>query len=351
MKNFLNNRNGNVALTMAVVALPVLGAVGAAVDYTRASNVRSFAQAQADAAALSGALNGESALEHARATIGERHAIDGLVVNGTWLSDVDFRVDVEGRVPVTVLGAVPFFPQEIPISTSATVRVAEPRMVYNPPTVSELDYDAGDYNRVYVYCFYPEKVTGNGNGNYKHARTDMVPIADNGGTVYEFEMPRCDAGGYMSYKLLNVRLARTQPHLWDDPSATRFEFFTDTQWNDQNVEQYDIKCEGKHCNNEPAQGWNVLETVLCDTKEECVPASQGGIIPEGRDREPQRANKPCEPGKYMYYGWEDRPPGMSGPSDHWTDIAWTDRDYDDIRVVIGCPSLEAQGERSVRLTN
>jgi hypothetical protein len=31
------------------------------------------------------------------------------------------------------------------------------------------------------------------------------------------------------------------------------------------------------------------------------------------------------------------------------DIAWTDRDYDDIRVVIGCPSIDKVEERLVRL--
>jgi hypothetical protein len=41
----------------------------------------------------------------------------------------------------------------------------------------------------------------------------------------------------------------------------------------------------------------------------------------------------------MYYGWEDRPPGLG----------WTDRDYNDIRVVIECPVSESTGEFLVRL--
>jgi len=43
------------------------------------------------------------------------------------------------------------------IGVKSTVHMAEPREVYKPPVVSELDNEAGDYNRVYVYCFDPEK--------------------------------------------------------------------------------------------------------------------------------------------------------------------------------------------------
>jgi hypothetical protein len=51
----------------------------------------------------------------------------------------------------------------------------------------------------------------------------------------------------------------------------------------------------------------------------------------------------------MYYGWEDRPPGLSGTSSNWQHIAWTDKDYDDIRIIIKCPTFETVGERNARL--
>jgi hypothetical protein len=358
MRKFLECRKGNFTMVMALASVPVIFAVGAAVDYSRATNARSFAQAQADATALTAAQVGPQGdvqpfLDYLEDQLKQRQGMSGLTIEGNWLSDVEFTVGVVGDVPVTLLSAIPSVSPEIEVSVRSTVRVADPSFVYTPPTVSELDYDAGDYNRVYVYCFDPEKVTGQGKGkgNYNHARSEPIPIADNGGTVYEFEMPRCEGQQRMSFKLLNVRLARTQPHLWDDKSATRFEFYTDTVLAENGAEDYDIKCYGKHCNQEPAQGWNILETVLCDTEEECKPASQGGIIPEGKHREPHRATQACSPGKFMYYGWEDRPPGMSGPSANWTDIAWTDQDYDDIRIVIGCPSLDKVEDRNVRLIN
>lgn len=356
MKRFWQNREGNFALFAALSMVPLIGSVGVAVDYSRATNARSYAQAQADAAALAAAQVGPSGditpyLDRLQETLTDRYQLSSLDVNGNWISQTDLRVVVEAGVPVTFLSAIPMFPTEVAVVAATTVRIAEPSYVYTPPTVSELDYDAGDYNRVYVYCFDPEKVTGQGKGkgNFKHARTEPIPIADNGGTTYKFEMPRCEGEARLSYKLLNVRLARTQPHLWDDSAATRFEFYSDATLDENGAEVYDIKCYGKHCNQTPAQGWNILETVLCDTEAECKPKSQGGIIPEGKNREPQRAKQACSPGKYMYYGWEDRPPGMSGPSGNWTDIAWTDRDYDDIRIVIGCPSLDKVEDRMVRL--
>lgn len=354
MKRFLQDRNGNFALAAALAMVPLVGAVGVAVDYSRATNTRSFAQAQADAAALTAAQVGPQGdvkphMDRLRETLQQRYQLDSLELTGTWISPTDFRVEVNAGVPVTFLNAIPTFPSNVAVAAAATVRIAEPSYVYTPPTVSELDYEAGDYNRVYVYCFDPEKVTGQGKGNFKHARTEPIPIADNGGTNYKFEMPRCEGEARLSYKLLNVRLAREQPHLWDAPSATRFEFYSDATLDEKGAEIYDIRCYGRHCNQTPPQGWNILETVLCDTEAECKPKSQGGVIPEGRDRQPERATQACSPGKFMYYGWEDRPPGMSGPSEHWTDIAWTDRDYDDIRVVIGCPSVDKVEDRQVRL--
>ena len=56
-------------------------------------------------------------------------------------------------------------------------------------------------------------------------------------------------------------------------------------------------------------------------------------------RTPQQADQACSPGKYIYFGWEDRPPGYG----------WTDSDYDDIRVVVECPSTTTTRKTVVRL--
>ena len=49
---FRRDRRGNVAVIFAIALLPVLGFVGAAVDYTRANNARSSMQAALDSTAL-----------------------------------------------------------------------------------------------------------------------------------------------------------------------------------------------------------------------------------------------------------------------------------------------------------
>lgn len=54
MKNFLSDKRGNFAAIFAIVAIPVIGAAGIAIDYARAVNAQSFAQSAGDAAILAG---------------------------------------------------------------------------------------------------------------------------------------------------------------------------------------------------------------------------------------------------------------------------------------------------------
>lgn len=336
-----------MAVTFALAVLPLIGAVGMAIDYTDATNVRSYMQNQADAAALSGAQlgpDGDAAayLEYLRAAAAQRYGegewIDDMTVDGKWIGTVDYQVTVTATMPTSIIAAVPGMPHTVDIGVTSTVRVAEPREVYKPPVVSELDNEAGDYNRLYVYCYDPTQVKGKGKakGQREKARTQMTAFADNAGTKYDYEMPRCEGESSLSFKLLNVRLAREDPGKWDSPHAQKFEYFSDTEIK-KNKYKYDF------------DGAKILETVICDDLDECKPKSKGGIIPEGKEREPVQAKETCSPGKYIYYGWEDRAPGMKGPSNDWTDVAWTDRDYDDLRIIMSCPTLETVEDRLVRL--
>ena len=52
LRNFRAARHGNVALIFALTLIPLMGAVGAAVDYSIAANARTELQAAADAAAV-----------------------------------------------------------------------------------------------------------------------------------------------------------------------------------------------------------------------------------------------------------------------------------------------------------
>ena len=341
MRRFLNCTRGNFAIAFAVAIVPVLGAAGMAVDYSRALNMQTFLQAQTDGAALAavrvkaGEDDGRH-VDYLKVATSQRFgsgSIQSLNVEADWVTPVDYRITVTGDVPVSILGAVPGFPSSVPLKVSATARLGEPRYIYKPPRISELDNEAGDYNRVYLYCFDAENKTGK---SLADRRTQMTAIADNAHTKYTFDMPTCDAGHTLSLRLMNVRLARETPAKWDDPKALRFDYHTDTVFKD-GVENYDLG------------GWSVLETVVCDRLKDCEKKSKGGIVPEGRDRVPVQDKQGCSPGKFIYYGWEDRPPGMSGPAKDWTDVAWTDRDYDDIRIVLECPTIESVENRTVRL--
>ncbi len=52
LARFWNNRRGGVAPMVALTIVPLIGAVGAAVDYTRASAARTALQASLDSTAL-----------------------------------------------------------------------------------------------------------------------------------------------------------------------------------------------------------------------------------------------------------------------------------------------------------
>lgn len=328
MSRFLKAVNGNVGVLFAISIVPLMASAGVATDYLRAFQVKTFMQARADAVALAGAANDTSPnakwAGRIRADIaarfGEAFAPANLVVDTDWENESDFRVDVTAEVPTTLLRVLPSL-ATVNVKVESVARITKPKLVYKPPKFTSLDPDAADYNRMYVYCFNPE----NKNDPATQGRSQEVAIADNAGTAYAYTMPLCAAGETMSYRLHNVRNARTLKPLWDNPLAQRYEYYTDTQIMN-GVETYDLQ-------------YDMVETVLCGTYAECKPKSQGGIIPEGPGRTPEHATQACSNGKFLYYGWEDRPPGGG----------WTDRDYNDIRIITECPVSEFQGSLLVRL--
>ena len=52
LMRFLRNRDGGVAPMLALAALPIMGFVGAAIDFSRAASVRTAMQTALDATAL-----------------------------------------------------------------------------------------------------------------------------------------------------------------------------------------------------------------------------------------------------------------------------------------------------------
>jgi Flp pilus assembly protein TadG len=57
-RHFLWQSGGSVAPLLALALVPIIGSVGAAVDFSRASDVRAKLQAAVDAAVIAGAHDG-----------------------------------------------------------------------------------------------------------------------------------------------------------------------------------------------------------------------------------------------------------------------------------------------------
>lgn len=258
-----------------------------------------------------------------------------------------------GQVLSAALGFGPL-PQRV-----AAIAARPANVFYQPPESESLDPEAGDFNEIYVYCFDTL-----GSGSAASRRSQMTLVANNmppganivtisGGRITANPQrpptwPNCNREGQtLSIRLRNIRHAKSHSVLWNNqnaqidgrrPGRPEHNYFTDTTLENW-VERFDL------------QGFNILETVRCDTAAQCTPGSGSSIIPSGRNRgnSRRRENQPCEPGKYMYFGFEDRPPNQSGAKSSWLDPAWTDTDYDDIRIVMKCPNSGRLGDANVRL--
>ncbi|SJZ96712.1 TadE/TadG family type IV pilus assembly protein [Consotaella salsifontis] len=350
MRSLIKDESGQFAVITALMMVPLVGLTGLSVDYARSTNMVDYMQNRSDAAALAMAIQGptgtdRSAVNFLVSDVKNRLEADGQLRNvsieASWTSDVDYTVKVAADIPTTLSRIVPGIGNDMGLSVIAVARFKDITTTWKPPEMAMLDPEAGDYNRIYAYCFNPAQK----NDPVTHGRSQEVPIADNGGTTYDTKnFPQCPQG-VVSYRLYNVRSARTNPSKWDDARATHYNHYTDTVFNsqmgknidnsmDSQAERYDYSDSGK-------EALELMETVLCDNLSECKPRSQGGVIPSGKRRTPQKNKKACAAGKFMYYGWEDRRPSVSSDG--------SDRDFDDIRLIIECPTVIISGEKNVRL--
>jgi Flp pilus assembly protein TadG len=126
---FFRDRKGGVAPLLALGLVPLVGAVGAAVDYSRASNVRAAMQAAADATALmlaksasglSAAQLQQNATSYFAANFNHPEA-QSLQVQASYTSgQTGFSVQVDGtaKVNTTFMGLMGM--SQISLSTSGT---------------------------------------------------------------------------------------------------------------------------------------------------------------------------------------------------------------------------------------
>lgn len=306
--------------------VPLVGAMGIAVDASRAYSSKSQMQDRADEIALYVARQGPTAsdfslLNHVKLTASADMGLTDIDIQTAWTGVNEYTVRISGKLPLTMSQIIPKVPSQMSVSAEAIARYKEALRTYKPPTLTLLDPEAGDYNLVNAYCFNKDE---KGNSKTK-GRSQMVTVADNGGSKYSEPMPVCAPGETLSYQLHNVRNARGNPNSWKNKSLEQYDYFTDTQM--MPGETYDL------------DGWPILETYLCPNLNICKKKNVGGMLPYLKPHNPHRETQPCEPGKFMYYGWEDRPPGRGS----------SDMDYDDIQLIVECPVISYVGSNEVRL--
>ncbi len=389
MQRFRKDRRGNVALAFGLALVPIVGSAGLVLDLQSAGNTRQLLQNEADAAALEvmrAAVQVQTNPANAAKSQSERNAMieqqaasilaarqaiaqartsgraTGVAMAGRWddALKTEYTFTASGNVKryfnITGMGGTQ---TTLPIKTIATAKMDVTTSTSTTvPTLSNPGFEAGDYNRIYAYCYDDTK-----KNNANRGRSKMTPVSSNGATgrpemetnnaFRSVQMPACEGDEVLSWRLYNVRDQRTNPNAWprdnwnnttklweqtDRSGYTIYNHYSDTKINPiTGLEEYAFRGDAFNYNS-PIR---MMETVVCDTMEQCTPGRPGSIVATGRNRNPNAQNVACSPGKFMYIGWEDRPFLMRNTAinDYSTNnsFQWTDSDYDDITLVISCP--------------
>ena len=367
-----DDAGGAVAVTFGITAMVVILIVGGSLDYGRAYAMRTVMQHYSDAASLEGSTKdttgAETRLEVYRTLLPDRIARyngNQTQVSALWRNETDYEVTAIAQMQTSFLRAMSSTLASLQVSTRSVARGYRMKVVAGPPSKIDLSYEAADYNQVWAYCYDPDwstngtRVSDEGTKNQtfsgslafvstlatqenRYGRSDFALIADNGASSITLAMPTCQEGETVSYMLYNSRGNRTNPSRWSRNYTTCgttlsqtgkscYTWYTDAKPDAGGLE--------KHSGTSPYQ----LETVLCDDSL-CAQPRDSATIPGNNDRNriPQVA-KPCQAGKYMYFGWEDRPPQNQGGNGTGNPYAvgvadpGGDRDYDDIRLIMSCP--------------
>lgn len=118
MRAFNRSRSGNVAITFAIATLPIIGAVGAAVDYSRANSVKAAMQAALDSTALmlsrdaatltNAQLQGKA--QNYFLAMFNRPDANSVAISASYSTSGGSQVVVNGQanVPTSLMGAVGF---------------------------------------------------------------------------------------------------------------------------------------------------------------------------------------------------------------------------------------------------
>jgi Flp pilus assembly protein TadG len=363
IRKLFRDRRGAVAVSFVVMLPIMLSGMALAIDYSNYRLAQTRLQTAVDAGALSGvaAANTTSTAmvtsavnmvqwnvpadfgtvtQASDVTVGKYTATGGFVADNSAGANavrvVAVRSTARGNAAARIFS---MFISDQALTLSATAIAARPTNVfYEPPEVTTLQANAGDFNELYAYCYNPATNTRGplnliGNNNRRGGITGM-PL--NANPALNIQMPSTSnwptctqTGESVSFYLRNYINANGNPSvLW---TTTRNNYYTDTRLTN-GVESSTLFGAGK-----------LVETILCPSKEQCTPVESGGPAntmiesSEGRGRTALMETRACEPGKYMYYGWEDRPPPGG------------DKDYNDMRMVLRCPKSGKLGDNAPRL--
>jgi Flp pilus assembly protein TadG len=372
IRNLIRNRRGAAAAVFALTLPVMLAGMAMAIDYASFRVTHTRMQNAADAAALAaiGDLALDDAAKSAKALAMVNANLPEDFGDVTEASDITLGTYSKEGVFTPASGAAVnaarvvaerspargnavnrifsmFISNEDLVIRTVAIAARPGNVAYEPPEVVSLASDAWDFNELYAYCYNPQTNT----------RGPMQLIANNmrsnlGITLASFpphpsnpalslrqpdvaQWPACTgAGESVSFRLRNFRGAnQNRSTLW---TTQVHEHFTDTLLY-SGVEK-SAKFDATNPNN------ILVERLLCDTREACEPgnpASSMALIETGKTVANGRLRmegRPCAPGKFMFYGWEDRPPTGS-----------SDRDYNDITIRLRCPSAGALGGGKPRL--
>ncbi|WP_246696923.1 TadE/TadG family type IV pilus assembly protein [Methylobacterium planeticum] len=338
---------GNIALTFALVLPILLGAGGAAVDYGNAIRIRAAEASIADATALhvASAETAVAATEAIRlanaqlvARLGDQSATGGYTIDGKWLDPANYRIVISMTMKTSLVHLLPGMPKTILVRTATTVNRVAPVYETKAPTMTQISPEAADYNRIYVYCYSsdPKRQAESDRG-----RRGITAIADNGSPPTDYGsnvLPTCKENEALSYMLRNVRNARSTRSRWNETGTDTYNYYTDISI-DPITRVQTMSMKGSNMGNGTAVDvvrYPMLETVICDTEKQCKPPSDGGTMVEHKAGTPGTlSGVGCTEGKFIYYGWEDRPGG--------------DQDYNDIRMVVACPKRVKVSDKKLRI--
>lgn len=374
------SKRGNVAIIFGLSVIPVAGLAGAALDYNRAIEFRTFMHSEGDSSALAiasaDAPNADGVITSMKQRLtnhygAESNLVSDISATGTWVGGADYTLTVSAKLKMYLVSVVPGAPSQLPISVTTTVRRTPAKYDWTLPTIKDLSNEAWDYNRLSVYCYNESKKNETNQGRRLET---LTAIADNYGTNYSSAtLPVCGEGETLSYKLWNVRNGKepgkTANLKWwqknssgQDPetyknsggvlsarsgSTEYYSFFTDTVIDPSTRVITNRVSGGKEDNKgviatlSEVTNSPIMESVVCTTNVDCKPQSEGGVLPNlgVKNKTPQVSTTSCAENKSIYYGWEDRPPSAGG----------SDKDFDDIRIVVSCPKMIKVADKEIRI--